>query len=113
MKHNNRPLGWEPARTWAFVVGTLEWKHADYFGPFPKENRRDAALVECFRALGVPPAQIVYLQDREATTKRIEREFDAQLAAARPGDTLLLYYCGHGAKTDDGAAYFASYDADG
>jgi hypothetical protein len=113
MKHNNRPLGWEPARTWAFVVGTLEWKHADYFGPFPKENRRDAALVECFRALGVPPAQIVYLQDREATTKRIERELDAQLAAARPGDTLLLYYCGHGAKTDDGAAYFASYDADG
>ena len=25
----------------------------------------------------------------------------------------MLYYCGHGAKTDDAATYFASYDADG
>jgi hypothetical protein len=110
----NHPIpGWNPARTWAFVIGTLKWKHAEFFDPFPQENRRDAALVECFRALGVPPAQIVYLQDREATTARIQRAFEEQLASARAGDTLLLYYCGHGAKTDDGVAYFASYDADG
>ncbi len=32
-------LGWSPERTWVFVVGTLEWKHAEYFDPFPKENR--------------------------------------------------------------------------
>jgi hypothetical protein len=25
---------------------------------------------------------------------------------------LVLYYCGHGGKTDDAAAYFASYDTD-
>lgn len=105
-------LGWSPERTWVFVVGTLEWKHAEYFGPFPKENRRDAALVEFFRAQGVPAAQVVYLQDRQATTKRIQPAFEAHLAAAKPGDLLVLYYCGHGGKSDDGAAYFASYDAD-
>jgi hypothetical protein len=107
-----RPLGWNPEHTWVFVVGTLEWKHAEYFDPFPKENRRDAALVEFFRAQGVPAAQIVYLQDHQATTKRIQPAFEAHLAAAGAGDLLVLYYCGHGGKDDAGATYFASYDTD-
>jgi len=106
-------LGWFPERTWIFVVGTLEWKHAEYFDPFPKPNRRDAALVEFFRAQGVPSAQIVYLQDRQATTRRIRQSLEAHLAEAGENDLLVLYYCGHGGKTDDGATYFASYDTDG
>jgi hypothetical protein len=105
-------LGWSPERTWVFVVGALEWKHSDYFDPFPKENRRDAALVEFFHAQGVPSAQIAYLQDRMATTKRIQQSLEAHLGAAGAGDLLVLYYCGHGGKDDDGAAYFASYDTD-
>lgn len=109
---NNLTLGWVPERTWLFAVGTLEWKHADSFSPFPQENRRDAALVEFFRAQGVPESQICYLQDRQATTRRIQQALEAQLAAAGAGDLLVLYYCGHGGKYDDGAAYFASYDTD-
>jgi len=42
-------LGWN-LHIWIFAVGTLEWKHADYFPPFPQQDRRDAALVEFFRA---------------------------------------------------------------
>ena len=107
-----RARGWNPARTWLFVVGTLEWKHAEYFTPFPQANRRDATLVECLRDQGVPAAQIAYLQDRQATTKGIQQAFEAHLAAARADDLLVLYYCGHGGKDEtDGAAYFASYDA--
>lgn len=105
-------LGWKPERTWLFVVGTLEWQHADSFSAFPKENRRDAALVEFFRAQGVPAQQITYLCDRRATTTRIQQALETQLAAAGAGDLLVLYYCGHGGKYDDGAAYFASYDTD-
>lgn len=105
-------LGWNPQRTWVFVVGTLEWQQADQFSPFPKENRRDAALVAFFRAQGVPPTQLVYLQDRHATTNRIQQTFESHLAAANPDDLLILYYCGHGGKTDAGTAYFASYDTD-
>jgi hypothetical protein len=108
----HRTFGWSPERTWLFVIGTLEWKHSDYFDPFPKENRRDAALVEFFRAQGVPSAQIAYLQDRQATTRRIQQTFEAHLAEAGAGDLLVLYYCGHGGKMDDGTAYFASYDTD-
>jgi Agenet domain/Caspase domain len=109
-EHHRR--GWHPERTWVFAVGTLEWKHADTFPPFPQQDRRDAALVEFFATQGVPAAQIVYLQDRAATTRRIQQAFEAQLAQAGADDLLVLYYCGHGGKTDDAAAYFASYDTD-
>ena len=106
-------LGWEPARTWAFVVGVLEWQHDDVFASFPTENRRDAQLVALLRECGIPQAQIAYLQDRKATTRAIQQAFEAHLSKAAPGDLLIVYYCGHGDRTDDGAAYFASYDCDG
>ena len=55
---------WEPARTWAFVVGVLEWQHDDIYSASPQEERRDAQLVELFAQRGIPRSQIVYLQDR-------------------------------------------------
>lgn len=102
---------WEPQRTWVFVVGTLRFKHKDMFDSFPQKNRRDAELVSFFRQQGVPSTQVVYLRDAEATAKRIQDSLAAQLARARPGDWLFLYYTGHGYKGDDGDTYLASYDA--
>jgi hypothetical protein len=101
----------DPARTWVFVVGTLEWSDAESFAPFPKEGRRDAELVELLRSRGVPSSQIVYLQDRKATGQAIRSELTKLLARTRPGDLLILYYCGHGYKDEKGTAFFASYDA--
>jgi hypothetical protein len=107
----HRTIGWSPERTWVFVVGTLVWKYPDYFSSFPLENRRDLALVDYFRAQGVPSAQITYLQDRQATTAQITKAFEEQLRAAGKNDLLIVYYCGHGYKEDDGTVSFASYDA--
>jgi hypothetical protein len=101
---------WQPQRTWVFVVGTLEWKDKETFESFPKENRRDRELVRFFREQGVPAAQIVYLEDRAATTRRIQNELRSLLSKTQEGDTLFLYYTGHGYKNDEGRAYFASYD---
>lgn len=108
-----RTLGWEPARTWVFVVGALEWQDPETFAPFPEEGRRDAELVELFRARGVPSSQIVYLQDQRATGRAIRSELSSLLARTRKGDLLVLYYAGHGYKDDNGRGYFASYDSDG
>ena len=110
---SNGTLGWTPAQTLVFVVGTLEWKHPDIFQSFPEKNRRDAALVEFFRGQGVPDERILYLQDQQATTAHIQQALEAHLGRGAPGDLLVLYFCGHGAMTDAGATYFASYDADG
>lgn len=104
-------IEWQPQRTWVFVVGTLEWKDKESFSSFPKENRRDRELVRFFRQRGVPDSQIIYLQDREATTRRIRQALLSLLSKTQEGDTLFLYYTGHGYKNDRGRAYFASYDA--
>ena len=105
-------LGWEPEKTWVFVVGVLHWKHRDMFGSFPVRNRRDASLVDFFKQSGVPETQVVYLQDKQATQKQIDGAFAAQLKKLRPDDLLIVYYCGHGSKSEVGEdVYLASYDA--
>lgn len=105
-------LGWNPARIWAFVVGVLEWEHEDIYKPFPQKNRRDAQLVQLFKDQGVPAKQIVYLQDRAATTETISHRFEQHLKQTAAGDLLFVYYCGHGTSDDDDYFLLASYDAD-
>jgi Caspase domain/RNA binding activity-knot of a chromodomain len=105
-------LGWTPAHTWIFAVGVLNWKHSDMFGSFPVKNRRDAELVDFFRQRGVPENQIVYLQDKQATQKRIDADLIEQLRKIGQDDLLIIYYAGHGTKSADrGDVYLASYDA--
>jgi hypothetical protein len=103
---------WNPAQTWAFVVGVLAWQRDDLYTAFPQEQRRDAALVRLLGERGVPNGQICYLQDRQATTAAITASLAKHLATAPEDATLLLYYCGHGALNDGGDVLFASYDAD-
>jgi hypothetical protein len=107
-----KELDWKPEKTWVFVVGVLSWKHSDMFGSFPVKNRRDAALIDFFKQSGVPNSQIVYLQDKEATQQRIDKAFTAQLKKLHPDDLLIVYYAGHGTKSEDGNdVNLASYDA--
>ncbi len=105
---------WKPAKTWAFVVGLLEWQHPEVFHSFPaaKINRRDEQLVQFFEQAGVPKDRIVYLQDAYATRTRISQEFGRLLDQTQPGDLLVFYFCGHGSR-DRGAdeTWFANYDA--
>jgi hypothetical protein len=107
-----KDLGWQPEKTWVFVVGALNWKHSDMFGSFPVKNRRDVTLVDFFKQRGVPETQIVYLRDKQATQQQIDSAFAAELKKLRPDDLLIVYYCGHGSKSEDGNdVYLASYDA--
>ena len=55
------------------------------------KNRRDAELVQFFRDAGVPAEQIVYLQDRAATTANIEQSLKRLLSRTRPDDMLVLF----------------------
>lgn len=107
-----KELGWQPDKTWVFVVGVLSWKNRDMFGSFPVKNRRDAALVDHFKQCGVPETQIVYLQDKQATQERIDSDFSTALKKLHSDDLLIVYYCGHGSKSEKGNdVYLASYDA--
>jgi uncharacterized caspase-like protein len=93
-------------------VGTLKWQHSEMFESFPQQNRRDAQLADFFRRQGVPPAQMVYLQDEQATTRRVRNEFSNLLARTKEGDLLFVYFTGHGYKSDDERqTFFATYNA--
>src|SRR6476619_1950902 len=107
-----KDLDWQPQKTWVFVVGVLGWKHSEMYGSFPVKNRRDNLLVDFFKGRGVPDSQIVYLKDKEATQARIDTAFVEQLNKLHPDELLIVYYAGHGSKSDDGKDVFlASYDA--
>lgn len=104
---------WDPARTWVFAVGVLEWKASQVFGSFPKEGRRDAELMELLKSKGVPADHVVFIKDGEATRAKVEKALAEHVAKAKVGDLLIFYYAGHGCKADSGATYFANYDATG
>jgi hypothetical protein len=107
-----REREWQPQRTWVFIVGTLQWEHSDMFESFPPENRRDAQLANFFKTQGVPAGQMVYLKDRQATTRQVRTAFRDLLSQAREGDLVFVYYTGHGYKSDDErTTFFATYDA--
>lgn len=102
---------WDPTRTWVVAVGVLEWENEELWNSFPQAGRKDAELVEFFKSAGVPPNQILFIKDQEATKERIERLTARHLAHAREGDMALFYYTGHGARDNSGITYFATYDS--
>ncbi|MFO1040794.1 MAG: hypothetical protein U0941_03360 [Planctomycetaceae bacterium] len=107
-------LDWQPERTSLFAVGVLEWQDPAVWRGMAnaQKNRRDAQLVQHFQTAGVPQDRIVYLQDRQATRQRIQRDLVAQLARSQPGELLIIYFTGHGFRDRKShEVHFANYDA--
>ncbi len=102
---------WEPRHTWVFMVGLVEWQDKTSFDSFPADNRKDTALLDTFKKRGIPTSQIVYLQDRQATTDVVQAKFNDFLQRPAPGDWVLVYFEGHGFRTDNDEKILATYDA--
>src|SRR5262245_24317091 len=102
---------WQPQKTWAVVVGVLEWKQAGLYHGFPKAGRRDAQLVDLLRRRGVPSERIVFLEDRHASHERILAVLGEVLPRTNPGDFFIFYFAGHGVRSSDNQkTYLANYD---
>lgn len=99
----------QPEKTWAIVVGALDWKEANYTS-FPKQNRRDQRVVDLLRARGVPDKQILLLQDKEANLKRLQQAFEKFYSKAEVDHLLFFYFCGHGYLDEAGRGHLALYD---
>lgn len=104
---------WDPQNTWVFAVGILDFQNKEEYGDFPQKNRRDVQLMDLFRSKGVPPGQIVYLQDTQATLANIEAAFKKFLQRTDENSLLIVYYAGHGVPSEDNPSkvFFASYDS--
>ena len=107
-------LDWQPERTSLFAVGVLEWQDPAVWRGMAnaQKNRRDAQLVQHFQTAGVRQDRIVYLQDRQATRQRIQRDLVAQLGRSQSGELLIIYFTGHGFRDRKShEVHFANYDA--
>jgi len=103
-----RAEDWEPDRTHAVVTGVLSWSDKG-LTPFPVKNRKDMELRDLLVRRGVPQEQITLLLDTDATRSAIVAALRTAAQRAKPGDTLIFYYAGHGAKAGRDIA-FANYD---
>lgn len=72
--------------------------------------RRDAdAFIGALKApgSGLNPASALLLLDSDASPTRIKESLSAAIDAAKPGDTVMLFFAGHGAQ-ESGRFYLAT-----
>ncbi len=70
-----------------------------------------AGILQDDRVCGYPAEQVHLLLNGNATREKILTALQAIGEALGEDDTLLLFYCGHGAAGEDGSFYFVSHDA--
>jgi hypothetical protein len=58
-------------------------------------------MINFFKNNGVPPNQMIYLKDKQASTNSVRAEFANFLKKAKKGDKLFFYYSGHGYVNDE------------
>lgn len=85
---------WEPKKTYAVIVGVLEWENG--LAPFPKRNRKDQELRNLLIKRGTPTENVTMLLGKEATLAEIRKAITQILSKTSKDSTLIIYYDGHG-----------------
>lgn len=83
----------------ALLIGIDRYLYtSDLVGQKNDVRRMKELLVE---HRGFPAQQVYTLLDEQATRENIEQAFIKLKAVSNPGDTLLVYFTGHGFQIDD------------
>ena len=98
---------WEPMKTYAVIVGVLEWENG--LAPFPKRNRKDQELRDLLIQRGTPVENITMLLGKAATLTKIRQAITRTLSRTSKDSTLVIYYDGHGWAAGDDFC-FGNYD---
>jgi hypothetical protein len=98
---------WDPKRTWYFGVGLVAYQDG---GHWEEKGRKDQALVNQLIERGVAKDRIILLKNAEATLDKINEKLPGFLQQAEEGDTLILYFAGHGGVSERGSGLMYTYD---
>jgi Caspase domain len=106
---------WDPSRTRVFAVGMCSYKGKKE-PDFDPDLRQDGKFIETLIERGVPKANVVFLQDKQASIENVRRSLDAHMAASRPEETFLFFFSGHGCRgeedTNAGMLQLCFYDGE-
>src|SRR5436190_19066472 len=96
---------------WAVVIGISEYKNLpeDQWLKFAHEDARSFADHLKSRYVGVPPENVKFLLNQDATSENIKDALGSWLPdRVGAGDTVYIYFAGHGVVDKTDAAYFVT-----
>jgi hypothetical protein len=98
----------------ALVVGVGSYTHAPQLDvPVTVADAKAVrAVLHDPNLCGYPPDQVTLLHDGKASRQGILDALDVLARQTADADTVLLYYCGHGAYGTDGNYYLTTYDTE-
>jgi metacaspase-1 len=100
----------------ALLVGVANYARAPRLPETVLNDARDlAGVLQSPDRCGYLDANVELLLDEHATADRLRRGLHALAAAARPDDTVVVYFSGHGFREEDGShpeAYLLPIDYD-
>ncbi|MEO7646622.1 MAG: caspase family protein [Gemmatimonadaceae bacterium] len=103
------PGGGDPKGRYALMVGIDDYQGIGNTlnGPVADSRLIGRILVERY---GFLPANVVYINDREATREHIAEAFLRHLGQAGPDGAAVFYYSGHGMQMEENLALTGSMD---
>jgi hypothetical protein len=96
----------------ALLIGVGTYQHTPRLNvPITAADARAVAQVlRDPRFCGYPASQVALLHDEQATSAGILAALDQLAGRTGLGDTVVLFYCGHGDFGDDGEYYLTSHE---
>lgn len=92
-------------------VGSHQFHHEVDVPVTVRDAEAIAEVLQDANACGYLPEQVQLLHDAAATKAGVLSSLDALVQQTGPDDTVLFFYCGHGALGTDGNYYLVSHDA--
>jgi uncharacterized caspase-like protein len=85
-------------KVWAVVVGVAAYRHIDKLNYTDDDAYRMYAFYKSPEGGSLPDSQIRVLIDEEATRSNVTGALKAIVDGAAPGDAIVFYFSGHGAR---------------
>ena len=101
-----------PENLWALVIGIGKYTHAEPLRYAASDAEGFSSFLQSPRGGEIAPDHIFTLLEDQATRRSIEVELELMQDRVETGDTVFIYFAGHGFINKRGLGYFIPSDGD-